>query len=190
MSAFRKAAFAAALGIAALCAALPSAPHAELTVEAGGAPMSPSKSITENVAAAKDLSALAAALNAAGLAGTLQGDGPFTLFAPVNKAFDKLPKAMAETLLLPENKEVLARILSYHVIPGKISSARFIAAAKDGGGEAKYKTMEGGELIVRQNGRRIEITGAKGEKAFVLITDVPQRNGVIHVIDRVLMPDG
>jgi uncharacterized surface protein with fasciclin (FAS1) repeats len=190
MPAFRMAALAASLAIAALGAAPRSESRAELTVEAGGTPMSPSKSITENVAAAKDLSALAAALNAAGLAGTLQGDGPFTLFAPVNKAFDKLPKAMAETLLLPENRAALAGILTYHVIPGKISAARFIAAAKDDGGEAKYKTMEGGELIVRQNGRRLEITGAKGEKAFVLIADVPQRNGVIHVIDRVLMPNG
>lgn len=190
MPAFRKAALAAALAIATLGAAPRSASRAELTVEAGGTPMSPSKSIMENVAAAKDLSALAAALNAAGLDGTLQGDGPFTLFAPVNKAFDKLPKAMAETLLLPENRAALAGILTYHVIPGKISAARLIAAAKDEGGEAKYKTMEGGELIVRQNGRRLEITGAKGEKAFVLIADVPQRNGVIHVIDRVLMPNG
>lgn len=194
MSPFRNAAFAAAMSLAALGGtALSSAfapAFAEMTVEVGGAPMYPSKNIIENAVNSKDHTTLVAAVKAAGLDETLQGDGPFTVFAPVNKAFEKLPKGTVETLLKPENKAVLTGVLTYHVLPGKISASDFVAAVKKGGGEATYKTVEGEELTVKQNGRRLEIFDAKGGKSFVTIADVNQKNGVIHVVDTVLLPKG
>jgi uncharacterized surface protein with fasciclin (FAS1) repeats len=183
----RTAALAAAMSLAAV-GAESSPSFAEMTTEVGGALMYPSKNIIENAANSKDHTALVAAVTAAGLVETLQGEGPFTVFAPVNKAFDKLPKGMAATLLKPENKATLIAVLTYHVIPGRISAADFVAAVKKGGGEATYKTVEGEELTVRQNGRRIEIIDAKGDKSFVMIADVIQKNGVIHVVDTVLLP--
>ena len=191
MSFFRNAAFAAAVGVTALGGtALTSLTpaFAEMTVEVGGAPMYPSKNIIENAVNSKDHTTLVAAVKAADLVETLQGDGPFTVFAPVNKAFEKLPKGTVETLLKPENKPTLAAVLTYHVLPGKISAADFIAAVKKGGGEAMYKTVEGEELTIKQNGRRLEIIDAKGDKSFVTIADVNQKNGVIHVVDTVLLP--
>jgi uncharacterized surface protein with fasciclin (FAS1) repeats len=188
MSAFRNAAFAATLSFAALGGAVLCPAFAEMTVEVGGAPMYPSKNIIENVVNSKDHTTLVAAVKAADLVESLQGDGPFTVFAPVNKAFEKLPKGTVETLLKPENKSTLTAVLTYHVIPGKISAADFIAAIKKGGGEASYKTVEGEELTVKQNGRRLEIIDAKGDKSFVTIADVNQKNGVIHVVDTVLLP--
>jgi uncharacterized surface protein with fasciclin (FAS1) repeats len=182
----RDAAFAGALSLAALGGFSPA--FAEMTVEIGGAPMYPSRNIIENAVNSKDHTTLVAAVKAADLVESLQGDGPFTVFAPVNKAFDRLPKGAVEKLLKPENKAALTAILTYHVIPGKISAADFIAAVKKGGGEATYKTVEGEELSVRQDGRRLEIIGAKGDKSFVTIADVNQKNGVIHVVDTVLMP--
>ena len=180
------AAFAAAMSLAALAGLSPC--FAEMTVEVGGAPMYPSRNIIENAVNSKDHTTLVAGVNAADLVETLQGEGPFTVFAPVNKAFDKLPKGTLATLLKPENKATLTAVLTYHVIPGKISAADFVAAVKKGGGEATYKTVEGEELTVRQNGRRLEIIDAKGGKSFVIIADVNQKNGVIHVVDTVLMP--
>jgi uncharacterized surface protein with fasciclin (FAS1) repeats len=188
MTAIRKFAFAAAIGLAAPGGAPVAPAIAEMTVEVGGAPMYPSKNIIENAVNSKDHTTLVAAIKAAGLVETLEGDGPFTVFAPVNKAFDKLPKGMVEKLLMPENKAALTAVLTYHVIPGRISAANFIAAIKKGGGEVVYKTIEGEELTVRQNGRRLEIIDAKGGKSFVTISDVNQRNGVIHVVDTVLLP--
>ncbi len=188
MSAIRNLTFAAAIGFAALGGAPISPAFAEMTVEVGGAPMYPSKNIIENAVNSKDHTTLVAAVKAAGLVETLEGDGPFTVFAPVNKAFAKLPKGTVEKLLMPENKAVLAAVLTYHVIPGKISAANFVSAIKKGGGEAMYKTVEGEELTVRQNGRRLEIIDAKGGKSIVTISDVNQSNGVIHVVDTVLMP--
>jgi uncharacterized surface protein with fasciclin (FAS1) repeats len=191
MSFFRNAAFAAAVSAAALggtsLTSLTPA-FAEMTVEVGGAPMYPSKNIIETAVNSKDHTTLVAAVKAADLVETLQGDGPFTVFAPVNKAFEKLPKGTVETLLKPENKPTLAAVLTYHVLPGKISAADFIAAVKKGGGEAMYKTVEGEELTIKQNGRRLEIIDAKGDKSFVTIADVNQKNGVIHVVDTVLLP--
>ncbi len=188
----RDAAFAAAMSFAALAGAVLSSSFAsafaEMTVEVGGAPMYPSKNIIENAVNSKDHTTLVAAVKAAELIETLQGEGPFTVFAPVNKAFDKLPKGTVATLLKPENKATLIAVLTYHVIPGKISAADFVAAVKKGGGEATYKTVEGEELTVRQNGRKLEIIDAKGGKSFVTIADVNQKNGVIHVVDTVLMP--
>jgi uncharacterized surface protein with fasciclin (FAS1) repeats len=184
----RDAAFATAMSLAALGGAMFPPAFAELTVEVGGAPMYPSRNIIENAVNSKDHTMLVAAVKAAGLVETLQGEGPFTVFAPVNKAFEKLPKGTVETLLTPENKATLTAVLTYHVIPGKISAADFVAAVKKGAGEARYKTVEGEELTMQQDGRRLEIIDAKGGKSFVTIADVIQRNGVIHVVDTVLLP--
>jgi uncharacterized surface protein with fasciclin (FAS1) repeats len=192
MPPFRTAAFAATMSLAALGGAVLSSSFApafaEMTVEVGGAPMYPSKTIIENAVNSKDHTTLVAAIKAADLVETLQGDGPFTVFAPVNKAFEKLPKGTVEALLKPENKATLTAVLTHHVILGKISAADFVAAIKKGGGQAMYKTVEGEELTVKQNGRRLEIIDAKGDKSFVTIADVNQENGVIHVVDTVLQP--
>ncbi|QBR72806.1 fasciclin [Beijerinckiaceae bacterium] len=185
---FRNAVFAASVAFAALGGTALSPAFAEMTVEVGGAPMYPSKNIIENAVNSKDHTTLVAAVKAAGLVDTLQSDGPFTVFAPVNKAFDKLPKGTVESLLKPENKSKLAAVLTYHVLPGKVSAADFVAAVKDGGGKAMFKTVEGDELTVMQSGRRLEIIDSKGDKSFVTIADVNQKNGVIHVIDMVLLP--
>jgi uncharacterized surface protein with fasciclin (FAS1) repeats len=184
----RTPAFAATVSLAVFGGTALSPAFAEMTVEVGGAPMYPSRNIIENALNSKDHTTLVAAVKAAELVETLQGEGPFTVFAPVNKAFEKLPKGTVETLLKPENKAILTAVLTYHVIPSKISAADFVAAVKKGGGEATYKTIEGEELTVRQDGRRLEIIDAKGDKSFVIIADVNQKNGVIHVVDTVLLP--
>jgi uncharacterized surface protein with fasciclin (FAS1) repeats len=173
----------AALGAAAFAPAL-----AELSVEVGGAPMYASKNFIENLSASKEFSALVVAIQAADLDATLQGDGPFTFFAPANRAFEKLPKAAADTLLQPENKAALTATLAYHLISGKYSAADFIDAIKKGGGKAAFKTVEGEELTVEQDGRKLIVIDAKGDRAIVIIPDVNQKNGVIHVIDAVLSP--
>ncbi|WP_084572727.1 fasciclin domain-containing protein [Methylocapsa aurea] len=164
------------------------APGLEMSVEVGGAPMYPSKTIVENAVNSKDHTILAAALKAADLVDTLQGAGPFTVFAPVNKAFEKLPKGMLDNLLKPENKAALTGVLSYHVVPGKYSVADFVAAVKKAGGKAVFTTIEGEDLTVEQNGRKLEVIDARGGKAIVTIPDVNQKNGVIHVVDSVLSP--
>ncbi|WP_420149934.1 fasciclin domain-containing protein [Spirosoma sp.] len=160
----------------------------EKTVTVGGAPMYPSKNIIENAVNSKDHTTLVAAVKAAGLVETLSGPGPFTVFAPTNKAFDKLPKGTVETLVKPENKETLTGILTYHVVPGRMSAADLMKAISDGGGKATLKTAAGGTLTAMQKGSKIELTDAKGGMATVTIPDVNQSNGVIHVIDTVLMP--
>jgi uncharacterized surface protein with fasciclin (FAS1) repeats len=182
----RTAAFAATMSVAAL-GGLSSA-FAEMTVEVGGAPMYPSRTIVENAVNSKDHTTFFAAVEAAGLVETLQGEGPFTVFAPVNKAFDKLPKGTVEKLLKPENMAALIAVITYHVIAGKVSAADFVAAVKKGDGAARYKTLEGEELTVRQDGRRLQIIDAKGGNSFVTIADANQKNGVIHVVDTVLLP--
>jgi uncharacterized surface protein with fasciclin (FAS1) repeats len=188
MLAFRNVAFAVALALMPFGSTTLSSALAEMSMEIGGAPMYPSKDIVENLSNSKEHTKLMAAVRTAELTGTLQGEGPFTVFAPVDKAFEKLPKGMFETLSNPENKAALAALLTYHVIPGKISAADFIAAIKKGGGEASYKTLEGEELRVRQDGRRLEIIDAREDKSFVITSDVSQKNGIIHVIDAVLQP--
>ncbi|MBD2753431.1 fasciclin domain-containing protein [Spirosoma validum] len=160
----------------------------EKTVTVGGAPMYPSKNIVENAVNSKDHTTLVAAVKAAGLVETLSGPGPFTVFAPTNKAFDKLPKGTVETLVKPENKQTLTGILTYHVVSGKMSAADLMKAITDGGGKATLKTVAGGTLTAMQKGKKIELTDAKGGTATVTIPDVNQSNGVIHVIDTVLMP--
>lgn len=160
----------------------------EKTVTVGGAPMYPSKNIVENAMNSKDHTTLVAAVKAAGLVETLQGKGPFTVFAPTNAAFDKLPKGTVETLLKPENKKMLQSVLTYHVVAGKMNAKDIAAAIKKGNGKAMLKTVQGGTLTAWVMGKDLYITDENGNKAKVTIADVNQSNGVIHVIDAVVTP--
>ena len=160
----------------------------EMTVEVGGAPMYPSKNIIENAVNSKDHTTLVAAVLAAGLVDILQGKGPFTVFAPVNAAFDALPAGTVDTLLKPENKDKLVAILTYHVLPGKHSARSIMADIKKMGGKATYKTVEGEDLSFEMKDGALWVWDAKGDAARVTIADVNQSNGVIHVIDKVLLP--
>ncbi len=160
----------------------------EKTVMVGGAPMSPSKNIVENAVNSKDHTTLVAAVKAAGLIETLQGEGPFTVFAPTNSAFDMLPKGAVDNLLKPENKGQLTSVLTYHVVPGNLDAAELMKWVKKGDGKAKLTTVQGGELWAMYDGKYLWLQDAKGGKAKVTIKDVHQKNGVIHVIDHVLMP--
>ena len=181
-----------ALGMVALSFALSGNVAAqkmkEKTVMVGGAPMYPSKNIVENAVNSKDHRTLVAAVKAAGLVETLQSAGPFTVFAPTDAAFAKLPAGTVENLVKPENKEMLTKILTYHVLPGKYSSKQVWAAVKAGNGKAMMKTVAGEELTFWTKGNDLYVTDAKGNKAKVTIADVNQSNGVIHVIDTVLLP--
>lgn len=160
----------------------------EKTVMVGGAAMYPSKNIVEKAVNSKDHTTLVAALKAAGLVETLQSAGPFTVFAPTNEAFAKLPKGTVETLLMPENKETLTKILTYHVVPGKISSKDLVEMIAKNNGKFMAKTVEGQDLTFMLKGKDVYIQDAKGGSAKVTIADVNQSNGMIHVIDTVLMP--
>ncbi len=155
----------------------------------GGAAMSSSKNIVENAVNSKDHTTLVAAVKAAGLVDTLEGPGPFTVFAPTNEAFNKLPPGTVQTLVAPENKATLTKILTYHVVPGHLTGAdlkRMIAA---GGGKATLTTVEGEPLTVSQGGMgHLVLTDAKGGRSTITIANVMQSNGVIHVVDTVLMP--
>ncbi len=154
----------------------------------GGAPMMASKTIVENASQAKNLTTLVSAVKAAGLVDTLSGAGPFTVFAPTNEAFAKLPKAAVEKLMQPDMKADLAKVLTYHVVAGKIDAAELAKGIKAGGGSYNMKTVEGEPLTARMEGDKIELIDAKGGGAMVEIADVYQSNGVVHVIDSVLMP--
>ena len=158
------------------------------SVMVGGAAMYPSKNIIENAVNSKDHTTLVAAVKAAGLVETLSSAGPFTVFAPTNKAFDKLPAGTVETLVKPENKATLTSILTYHVVAGKMSASDVVAAIKAGNGKAMLKTVQGGTLTASMRGKNVIITDEKGGMSKVTIADVNQSNGVIHVIDTVLMP--
>ena len=153
----------------------------EKTVMVGGAAMFPSKNIVENAVNSKDHTTLVAAVKAAGLVETLQSKGPFTVFAPTNAAFGKLPAGTVETLVKPESKATLTKILTYHVVPGKLEAA----SLTDG---KKLKTVEGEELTVKLKDGKVWIVDAKGGTSMVTIANVNQSNGVIHVVDTVLMP--
>jgi uncharacterized surface protein with fasciclin (FAS1) repeats len=167
----------------------PVSAEMEKTVTVGGAPMYPSKNIVQNAVNSKDHTTLVAAVKAAGLVETLEGPGPFTVFAPTNAAFAKLPAGTVDALLKPENKPTLIKILTYHVVPGRMTAINLMKAVKDGEGEAKLKTVSGDWLIVKQAGPgKLSVTDAKGDVAMVTIGDVLQSNGVIHVIDTVLLP--
>lgn len=160
----------------------------EKTVTVGGAPMYPSKNIVENAVNSKDHTTLVAAVKAAGLVETLQSKGPFTVFAPTNAAFDKLPKGTVETLLKPENLKLLQTILTYHVVAGKMNSSDISIAIKAGNGKATLKTVSGGTLTAWMKGSNFYLTDENGNSAKVSIADVNQSNGVIHVIDAVVTP--
>ena len=181
---------AAALALVAGAAAPFSAESkSEKTVNVGGAPMYPSKNIIQNAVNSKDHTTLVAAVKAAGLVDTLSGPGPFTVFAPTNKAFAKLPAGTVDNLIKPGNKATLTEILTYHVVPGRMTAANLMKSIKDGEGEAKLKTVSGDSLMVKQAGPgKLTITDTKGDVAMVTIADVLQSNGVIHVIDTVLLP--
>jgi uncharacterized surface protein with fasciclin (FAS1) repeats len=155
----------------------------------GGAPMYKSKNIVENAVNSADHTTLVAAVKAAGLVETLSGRGPFTVFAPTNAAFDKLPAGTVQTLLMPENKGMLTKVLTYHVVAGKYDSKRLAQLIKKGGGEARLTTVSGGTLVARMNGMNgISLTDEKGGTSNVTTANVYQSNGVIHVVDTVLMP--
>jgi uncharacterized surface protein with fasciclin (FAS1) repeats len=161
---------------------------AEKTVEVGGAPMYPSKNIVENAVNSKDHTTLVAAVKAAGLVDTLSGKGPFTVFAPVNAAFEKLPAGTVDNLLKPENKKALVSVLTYHVLPGKQSAESITAEIKKMGGKAEYKTVEGEKLTFSWKDDALWVMDVSGNTAKVTIADVNQSNGVIHVVDTVLLP--
>ena len=160
----------------------------EKTVMVGGAAMYPSKNIIENALNSKEHTTLVAAVKAAGLVETLQGDGPFTVFAPTNAAFDMLPKGTVETLVKPENKAMLTAILTYHVVAGRIDAAELARQIKAGNGKAELTTVSGGKLWAMMKGNKVVLTDEKGGMSTVTTADVYQKNGVIHVIDHVVLP--
>ena len=161
---------------------------AQKTVMVGGAAMYPTKNIIENAVNSKDHTTLVAAVQAADLVETLQGKGPFTVFAPTNAAFEKLPDGTVSTLLQPENKKMLQGILTYHVVSGKMNAMDIAKAIKMGKGKAVLSTVSGGTLTAWMDGKDLYISDESGNKAKVTIADVNQSNGVIHVIDAVLLP--
>lgn len=154
----------------------------------GGAPMYANKNIVQNAVNSKDHTTLVAAVKAGGLVKTLEGPGPFTVFAPTNEAFDALPAGTVKTLLKPENKKQLDKILTYHVVPGRLDTQKLDQEIKQGGGKAELKTVEGGTLTVTGSGNDLMVTDAKGGAAKITIPNVYQSNGVIMVINKVLMP--
>ncbi len=161
---------------------------ADQAVMVGGASMYPTKNIIENAVNSADHTTLVAAVKAAGLVETLSGPGPFTVFAPTNAAFAKLPAGTVDTLVKPESKATLTKILTYHVVAGKMSAADILAAIEAGGGTATLTTVQGEPLTAAKTAAGVEVTDAKGGKSLVTIADVNQSNGVIHVVDTVLMP--
>ena len=186
MTLLRNAVGAALLAVAA--AGLTPVAAAETSVVVGGAPMYPTKDIIDNAVNSKDHTTLVAAVKAAGLVDTLKGTGPFTVFAPTNAAFAKLPAGTVDTLLKPENKGTLTSVLTYHVVPGRVTAADLVGKIKAGGGTAMLTTVQGGTLTASMMGNRVMLTDAKGGTSHVTIADVMQSNGVIHVVDTVVMP--
>jgi uncharacterized surface protein with fasciclin (FAS1) repeats len=191
----------ATLALAAACtspekASEPEAPAAqaaapvEQTVMVGGAAMYPSKNIIENAVNSADHTTLVAAVKAAGLVETLSGAGPFTVFAPTNAAFAKLPAGAVDTLLQPANKGKLTAVLTYHVVAGRKSAADILSAIDSGGGTATFTTVQGGTLTAKRTATGVALTDANGGVSNVTIADVNQSNGVIHVIDTVVLPRG
>lgn len=174
----------------ALSAGFAAPAHAQKNPMVGGAPMYANKTIVENAVNSKDHTTLVAAVKAADLVGTLSGPGPFTVFAPTNTAFAKLPPGTVEQLVQPMMKPQLTSILTYHVVPGRMTSADLMRAIEQGGGEAKLKTVQGGTLtaIPGRSGKSVFLTDAKGNTVRVTTANVIQSNGVIHVVDGVLMP--
>jgi uncharacterized surface protein with fasciclin (FAS1) repeats len=158
--------------------------------DVGGAAMYPSKTIVDNAVNSKDHTTLVAAVQAAGLVGTLKSPGPFTVFAPTNEAFAALPAGTVDTLLKPENKSTLTKVLTYHVVPGRLDSGAIDQWIMKSGGTATLTTVEGGKLWLKGDGKDLTVTDESGMSAHVTIADVYQSNGVIFVVDKVLMPKG
>ena len=171
---------------AALVAGLTASAYAAVMV--GGAPMYPTRTIVQNAVNSKDHTTLVAAVKAAGLVDTLSGPGPFTVFAPTNAAFGKLPAGTVDTLVMPANKGQLTQILTYHVVAGRLTAAAIAAQIRAGHGMATLTTVEGEPLTARMQGKWLVLTDAKGGMSRVTTADVMQSNGVIHVVDTVLMP--
>lgn len=178
-------ALAGSLALSAAAFSLPA--HAEVMV--GGAAMYENKDIVDNAVNSKDHTTLVAAVKAAGLVETLKGKGPFTVFAPTNDAFGALPTGTVDTLLKPENKAALQGVLTYHVVPGKISAADLSNKIVEAGGMATLKTASGGSLGAKLDGDKVILVDEKGGTAEVTIANVNQSNGVIHVVDSVLLPN-
>jgi uncharacterized surface protein with fasciclin (FAS1) repeats len=156
----------------------------------GGKEMFPAKNIIQNAVNSADHTTLVAAVKAAGLVDTLEGPGPFTVFAPTNEAFDKLPAGTVDSLLKPENKSLLTKVLTYHVVAGRLSSSDLLKKIRDGNGTAELTTVEGGKLwVMLHDGKHIMLKDEKGGTALVTIANVYQSNGVIHVVDTVVMPN-
>ncbi len=160
----------------------------EMTKMVGGAPMYPSKNIVQNAVHSKDHTTLVAAVKAAGLVETLESAGPFTVFAPTNKAFAKLPDGTVQNLLKPENKKTLTAVLTYHVVPGRLTTGALMKKVKAGHGTAMLKTVEGKPLIIKEKDGHLWIIDGKGDKAQITVRNVMQSNGVIQVINTVLLP--
>lgn len=155
----------------------------------GGQEMFPNKDIIDNAVNSADHTTLVAAVKAAGLVDTLKGAGPFTVFAPTNAAFAKLPAGTVDTLLKPENKDMLTKVLTYHVVPGRLSTMDLKKQVKAGGGKAELKTVSGGTLTVMQHGNKLVLHDEKGGMSTITIANVFQSNGVIHVVDTVVQPN-
>ncbi len=175
-------------GVVALALATVATPALAKNPMVGGAAMYPTKNIIQNAVNSKDHTTLVAAVKAAGLVGTLSGKGPFTVFAPTNAAFDKLPAGTVGELVKPENKATLTSILTYHVVAGRLTAANIAAKIKAGKGKAMLTTLSGGTLTASMMGGKLMLTDAKGGMSHVTIGNVMQSNGVIHVVDTVLMP--
>ena len=182
------AATALAVSVSGMSPALAQMKERGKIVTVGGAPMYSSKNIVQNAVNSKDHTTLVAAVKAAGLVDTLQSPGPFTVFAPTNDAFAKLPAGTVDTLLKPENKKTLTNVLTYHVVPGRLTAKDLMEKIKAGKGKAMLKTVEGNELTFAEKDGKLWIWDAKGDTAQVTIRNVMQSNGVIHVIDTVLLP--
>jgi uncharacterized surface protein with fasciclin (FAS1) repeats len=179
----------AAVAVLAMLGAVPALTTAAIANPmVGGAAMYPTKTIVDNAVNSKDHTTLVAAVKAAGLVDTLSGPGPFTVFAPTNEAFAKLPAGTVDTLVKPENKAMLTKILTYHVVAGRMTSKDIAASVKAGGGTATLTTVQGEPLTATMKMGKLVLTDAKGGMSTVTIKDVMQSNGVIHVVDTVLMP--
>jgi uncharacterized surface protein with fasciclin (FAS1) repeats len=178
----------AAFAVNATAVGLVPSAASETTVMVGGAPMYPSKNIVQNAVNSKDHTTLVAAVKAAGLVQTLEGPGPFTVFAPTNDAFGRLPDGTVATLLKPENKQTLINVLTYHVVPGRLTTKDLREQINAGGGKAALKTVQGGTLTIEEKNGKFWVIDAKGDTAEITISNVLQSNGVIQVINTVMLP--
>jgi len=177
-----------AFAISATVAGLVPVSASETTTMVGGAPMYPSRNIVQNAVNSKDHTTLVAAVKAAGLVQTLEGPGPFTVFAPTNDAFAKLPDGTVATLLKPENKQTLTNVLTYHVVPGRLTTKDLRERIVAGGGKAELNTVQGGTLTIQEKNGKLWVIDAKGDTAEITISNEMQSNGVIQVINTVMLP--